>query len=201
MYKKFEKRFNKTMVVINPGEYYTSTDNEIISTVLGSCIAVCLYDEVNNIAGMNHFMLVGDLRDERIFMEPSARYGIFAMEVLINDIIKKGGKKENLKAKVFGGGHVLNYKTREGNVVDNNIRFAVTFLKLEKIPIVNQDVGGYQGRKILFFTDTYKVLVKKLRSTVSKEIQQEIKQEQAYVKRLQQEQTAHKDNERINFFE
>ena len=201
MYKKFEKRFNKTMVVINPGEYYTSTDNEIISTVLGSCIAVCLYDEVNNIAGMNHFMLVGDLRDERIFMEPSARYGIFAMEVLINDIIKKGGKKENLKAKVFDGGHVLNYKTREGNVVDNNIRFAVTFLKLEKIPIVNQDVGGYQGRKILFFTDTYKVLVKKLRSTVSKEIQQEIKQEQAYVKRLQQEQTAHKDNERINFFE
>ncbi len=155
------------MVILNPGDYYATRKKEILSTVLGSCISVCLYDRRNAISGMNHFMLVGDLRDEEIFQNPNSRYGIFAMEVLINEILKLGGSKKSMEAKVFGGGHVLDFKKTPNSVPDNNIRFIRAFLELERIPVISHDLGGYSGRKILFFTDDYRVLLRRLRSTVS----------------------------------
>lgn len=183
------------MVILNPGDYYATRENEIISTVLGSCISACLYDRRNQICGMNHFMLIEDLKGEDIFQNSNARYGIFAMEVLINEIIKLGGRKKNIEAKIFGGGHVLDFKKAVGNVPENNIRFIRSFLGLERIPIVSEDLGGYAGRKILFFTDDYRVLLRRLRSTVSPAI---IKEEE-YEKRML-ETKAKEFDDRITLF-
>ncbi|MRR14250.1 chemoreceptor glutamine deamidase CheD [archaeon] len=164
------------MIIIYPGEFYVSTQ-DVIATVLGSCIAVCIKDKKTGIAGMNHFMLPGDVRSEDMFMSSSAKYGMFAMEQLINEMIKRNGSKRDFEAKVFGGGHVLNFRKTDGNVPESNIEFVRAFLNMEQISIVKEDVGGYSGRKILYFPDTAKVLLKRLESTVDSKI---IQAEQNY---------------------
>jgi chemotaxis protein CheD len=176
MYKKHSPKFNRTMVIIYPGEFYVSP-NDVIATVLGSCISVCIKDTKTGIGGMNHFMLPGDVRSEDIFLSASAKYGMFAMEQLINDMLKRGGLQKHFQAKVFGGGHVLNFRKTDGNVPESNIDFVRAFLKMEQIEIIKEDVGGYTGRKVLFFPDTGKVLLKRLKSTVDSKI---IEAEQAY---------------------
>ncbi len=183
MYTRHSTKFNCNMVVIYPGEYHVSR-NDIIATVLGSCISVCLKDRRSGIAGMNHFMLPGDVRSEEIFLSASAKYGMFAMEQLIGDMIKHGGNKDNFEAKIFGGGHVLNFRKSDGNVPESNIEFVRAFLGMEQISIVKQDVGGYAGRKILFFSDSARVLLKRLKSTVDSQI---IRAESDYKARLFQE--------------
>ena len=183
MLKRYSERFKRNMVIIYPGEYHVSSE-DIIATVLGSCIAVCIKDKKTGIAGMNHFMLPGDVRSADMFLSSSAKYGMFAMEQLINDMIKKNGSKKDFDAKVFGGGHVLNFKKTDGNVPESNIEFVKAFLKMEQISIVSEDVGGYAGRKILFFPDTAKVLLKRLTSTVDSKI---IKAEQSYKHKLFEE--------------
>jgi chemotaxis protein CheD len=183
MYKKHSPKFNRTMVIIYPGEFYVSS-NDVIATVLGSCISVCIKDTKTSMGGMNHFMLPGDVRSEDIFLSASAKYGMFAMEQLINDLLKKGGSQKHFQAKVFGGGHVLNFRKTDGNVPESNIDFVRAFLKMEQIEIVKEDVGGYSGRKVLFFPDTGKVLLKRLKSTVDSKI---IEAEQAYKTKLFQE--------------
>ncbi len=196
MFTKFDNKFQRKMTIINPGEYYATNDDEVIVTVLGSCVSVCLFDQGKRLAGMNHFMLVGDLRDEEIYMNPNARYGIFAMEVLFNELIKRGGNKKNFACKVFGGGHVLNYKKSTGNVPENNIRFVRSFLKLEGVPILSEDLGGYSGRKIIFFTDDQRVLLKRLKSTVDPAI---IAEEEYERKMLDSK--AKELNDRMTFFD
>ena len=183
MLKRYSEKFKRNMVIIYPGEYHVSS-SDIIATVLGSCISVCIKDNKTGIAGMNHFMLPGDMRSEDIFLSSSAKYGMFAMEQLINDMIKKNGSKEDFVAKVFGGGHVLNSKKIDGNIPESNIEFVKAFLKMEQISVVTQDVGGYTGRKILFFPDTAKVLLKRLASTADSKL---IKVEQSYKNKLFEE--------------
>jgi len=180
MYKKHSPKFNRTMVIIYPGEFYVSP-NDVIATVLGSCISVCIKDTKTGIGGMNHFMLPGYVRSEDIFLSASAKYGMFAMEQLINDMLKRGGLQKHFQAKVFGGGHVLNFRKTDGNVPESNIDFVRAFLKMEQIEIIKEDVGGYTGRKVLFFPDTGKVLLKRLKSTVDSKI---IEAEQAYKTKL-----------------
>ena len=187
MYKRYSDKFKRNVIIIYPGEYHVGSD-DIIATVLGSCISVCIKDTKTGIAGMNHFMLPGDVRSEDIFLSSSAKYGMFAMEQLINEMIKKNGSKKHFEAKVFGGGHVLNFRKTDGNVPESNIEFVEAFLKMEQISIVKQDVGGYTGRKILFFPDTAKVLLKRLASTVDSQI---IKAEQSYKNKL------FEDNEKL----
>jgi chemotaxis protein CheD len=169
MFKRHSKKFNRTMVIIYPGEFHVSC-TEIIATILGSCIAACIKDTKNGIGGMNHFMLPGDVRSEDMFLKASTKYGIFAMEQLINEMIKQGGSKKHFQAKVFGGGHILNFRKSDGDVPESNIDFVRAFLKMEQIDIVKEDVGGFVGRKILFFPDTAKVLLKRLKSTVKSKI-------------------------------
>jgi len=159
--KRYSKRFKKNVVVIYPGEHYVST-KDIISTILGSCISVCIKDTRTGLAGMNHFLLPGDVRSRDMFVSSSGKYGMFAMEILIGDLIKRGADRKGMVAKVFGGGHVLNFRKTDGNVPENNIEFVLAYLSMEKIPIIAKDVGGDKGRKILFFTDTGKVLLKRL---------------------------------------
>ncbi|HOW52676.1 MAG TPA: chemotaxis protein CheD [bacterium] len=164
MYRSFNRKFEREIVVIQPGEYYvTDSAAEGIATVLGSCVAVCLIDARAHIRGMNHFMLPGDFRNEEIYQSRSGRYGMFAMESLINEMMKRGAKRENLTAKIFGGGHVLNFRRSDGNIPDANILFAKTYLAFEEIKLAASDVGGNTGRKIIFLDDSNgRVLVKKL---------------------------------------
>jgi len=171
------------MVIIYPGEFYVSS-RDVMGTVLGSCISVCIKDKKTGLAGMNHFMLPGDVRSEEMFFSASAKYGMFAMEQLINEMIKKKGSKKDFEAKVFGGGHVLSFRKSDGNVPEANIEFVRAFLRMEQITIVKEDVGGYAGRKIIFFPETARVLLKRLETTVDSRV---IRAEQSYKARLFQE--------------
>ena len=147
--------------VIHPGERHAGKGTFLVSTLLGSCVSACLYDPVNKVAGMNHFLLA-NRRYSRNMPESyteAGRYGINSMELLINDMIHLGAEKKRIRAKVFGGGAVLglvshNNFTCVGSV---NERFIREFLKTEGIPIEAEDLGGEQGRIIKFRTDTYAV--------------------------------------------
>ena len=143
---------------INIGEYLASDTPLIIHTILGSCVAVCLYDLKNQIGGMNHILLPGkpSLKE----YDPSARYGINAMELLINRIMSIGGDRRHLKAKVFGGANVISAITEEYSMGKKNSEFAIDFLNDEKIKIANMDIGGKKARKIFFHTDTGDVFLK-----------------------------------------
>jgi chemotaxis protein CheD len=151
---------NRTVVNIHIGDYYASKEPEIIHTVLGSCVAVCLIDPGQKIGGMNHILLPG--KPDLEHFDASARYGINAMELLINKIMTLGGKKHMLIAKAFGGGHIMPAISKENGVGRRNIKFVMDFLKNERISIVRHDLGGNESRKIFFYTDTGEVLLKRI---------------------------------------
>lgn len=152
----FDHHFQYNAVKVLPGEYFVTGENIVICTVLGSCIAACLWDRTLNIGGMNHFMLPeGDSTDV------SGRYGSYAMEVLINEMIKLGARRETMQAKVFGGGQVMaNFTTM--NVGERNTDFVVQYLQTERIPIVSEDVLDIYPRKVVYFPSTGKAMVKRL---------------------------------------
>ena len=154
-----ETEAEKKEVCISIGGYYASRDPMVIHTLLGSCVAVCLYDPVGRIGGMNHILLPG--RADMKHFDVSARYGINAMELLINSIMAVGGHRHCLEAKVFGGAHILPAISEENGTGKMNIEFVLEFLEAEAIGVVSQDVGGRRSRKILFHTDTGDVLLKR----------------------------------------
>lgn len=151
---------------ILPGEYYVTSNEEIITTVLGSCISACIRDPDTGIGGMNHFMLPGDCGRKLDRWGGSecfeTRFGIAAMEALINDIMKLGARKHRLEVKLFGGGRVL--AMDKNNVGDRNIEFARKFLAAEGYRVASEDVGGPHPRKVNYFPRTGKVMVKRLRA-------------------------------------
>lgn len=134
----------------------------LLATVLGSCVAACIRDKHNGIGGMNHFMLPDGCIDESDPSSMSARYGIYAMEILLNQITKMGARRANLEAKVFGGGNVLPGLV-EANVGERNAEFVLGFLETENIRIVAHDLVDIYPRKVYYFPSTGKALVKKLR--------------------------------------
>ena len=136
----------------------------MIVTVLGSCISVCLRDSVTKVGGMNHFLLPGsDENDAGTMMSESSRYGTYAMEILINELMKLGASKGRLEAKVFGGGNVMKGLTL-GNVGERNADFVMQYLQMEGIPVLAEDLLGPYPRKVYFFTDSGDVKVRKLKS-------------------------------------
>jgi len=145
------------------GEYYVSMNNELITTVLGSCVSACIRDKKIGIGGMNHFMLPGDkVTKDHWRSSPvsvAASYGTVAMERLINVVLSHGGSRDNLEAKLFGGGRVLNITTDVGK---DNIDFVRKYLKNENIRVVAEDLGGDHPRKVLFYPATGRAFVKKL---------------------------------------
>lgn len=145
---------------ILPGEYYVSVTNELITTVLGSCISVCIRDPKNSIGGMNHFMLPKDNNVTDSIVSEAARYGNYAMEHLINDILHYGGERNNLEFKVFGGGKVLDMKMDIGK---KNIEFVMEYLKMENFRVLSEDVGDVYPRKVNFFPKNGIARVKKLK--------------------------------------
>ncbi len=143
---------------IHIGGVFAASEPTVVATVLGSCIAVCLRDPKTMTGGMNHFMLPNAAEGEAA----SARYGLHAMELLINECMRAGADRRRLEAKVFGGGHVLKIQDSENSVPRRNIRFALEFLDTERIPIISQDMGGLVTRKVLFFTDSGRALLQKM---------------------------------------
>ena len=176
----FDRTFNMQASKIVPGEYYVTKRDMVLVTVLGSCVAACIRDKTNGIGGMNHFMLPKSMGEQSGWISASARYGAYAMEVMINQILKQGAKRENLEAKVFGGGAVLKNMSSL-NVGDDNAKFALDYLKKEKITILAEDLLGDLPRKVYYFPKTGKVLVKKLQSLPNDTI---IIREQEYNERL-----------------
>jgi chemotaxis protein CheD len=203
MHTQYNRKFAKDMVIIGPGEYYATKDDTIISTLLGSCVAACLYDPVNHVAGMNHFLLAGNLNNPNsYYLSDAGRYGINAMELLINDMMKLGADKRRLKAKSFGGAHVLHTvtDTPHASIPDNNVQFIKEFLETENIQLVSQDLGGNAGRKILFFSKDFRVLMKRLDSQsarIAQKEEEELLQEQK--KKLSAPTRERKNN--VDFFD
>ncbi|MFC3034842.1 chemoreceptor glutamine deamidase CheD [Pseudoalteromonas fenneropenaei] len=152
----------KVIAKVLPGEFYISKQDELISTVLGSCISACIYDDGLGIGGMNHFMLPSIVKTaESVHADDlNCRYGNWAMEFLINELLKNGASRRNLKVKLFGGGKIIRSMTDIGQ---GNIRFAYAYVQEEGINLVSHDVGGPWPRKIVFDPQTGKVHVKKLR--------------------------------------
>ena len=148
--------FQYDAVKVLPGEYFVSSQDLLITTVLGSCIAACVWDSKARVGGMNHFMLPdGDSADG------FGRYGSYAMELLINEMLKKGAKRETIQAKVFGGAQVMAGFTSM-NVGEKNTKFVIDYLATERIPVVSQDVLDIHPRKVCFFPVSGKALVKRL---------------------------------------
>ena len=165
-------------IVIDPGEYYVSRRPEVISTLLGSCVAACLYDPINKVFGMNHFLLAYShhANNLSIIHSDEGRYGIYAMELLINDLMKHGAKKQNLRAKCFGGGNVLKLREDKENretVGDVNVKFIKEFLNNENIPIVGSCLGGNRGRTVHFVGTDFSVFVKRMGEQQERQLENE----------------------------
>jgi chemotaxis protein CheD len=174
-------QFDQEVVTIHPGEYYLTAADTIISTVLGSCIAVGIFDPAEGIGGLNHFMLPGELVRDELIRSPNAKYGMYAMELLINDLMKMGLRRERMRAKVFGGGAVLRIKGGKTNIPRSNIDFAFEYLAKEGIPVLASDVGGREPRKIFFFARTGKVLLKRIAGSLATLVEME---EEDYLERI-----------------
>ncbi len=163
------------VVKIFSGEWYVSTKGkEMLATILGSCVSACIRDPLIGVGGMNHFLLPGDDGE----MSESARYGVFAMESLINDILKAGGRKDRFEVKVFGGGNVINNSARIGS---KNAKFIRDFLRREGFRVTSEDLEGEHPRRLHYFPDTGKVMMRLLKR---KEDMIVVEEEKRYTKEI-----------------
>lgn len=176
----FDREHGSEAAKILPGEYYATGRDMVLVTVLGSCVCACIRDKVSGIGGMNHFMLPDSGQDQSNPLGESARYGTYAMEILINQLLKMGAKRANFEAKVFGGGAVLRGFT-VSNVGERNAQFVLKFLETEKIHIAAQDLLDIYPRKVYFFPKSGLVRVKKLKKVHNDTI---INRENEYGSRL-----------------
>jgi chemotaxis protein CheD len=165
---------------ILPGEYYVTRENELVTTVLGSCVSACIRDKELGLGGMNHFMLPqtssGKGSDEIVGI--ATRYGNYAMEHLINTILSNGGKRKNLEVKVFGGGKIIPTLTDVGI---KNITFVLSYLEQEGLKVLSQDLGDIYPRKVVYFPKTGKVSMKKLQDLHNDTI---VQRERQYINTL-----------------
>ena len=153
----YDAHFKNEAVKVLPGEYYCDSEDLLVMTTLGSCIAACLWDRQARVGGMNHFMLPEGAGD-------SGRYGSFAMELLINEMMKRGASRMTMEAKVFGGGAVIS-GMNSINVGERNTKFVMDFLATERIPVVSKDVMDIYPRKVCFLPASGKAMVKRLAPT------------------------------------
>ena len=157
-----DAQFGREAVKVLPGEYYVASDDILVMTTLGSCIAACLWDQRAGVGGLNHFMLPESSGSPDDTAEGrGGRYGAYAMELLINQMMKRGASRGQLEAKVFGGGQVVAGMDTL-NVGERNTRFVLEYLKTERIPVVSKDVLDIHPRKVCFLPASGKAMVKRL---------------------------------------
>ncbi len=158
--KFFDPKWNRTIVRVHPGDHYISEgEDEMIVTILGSCVAACIRDPKIGVGGMNHFMLPESETGKWSGVSASMRYGNYAMEVLINEILRMGGARNRLEIKVFGGANMYASSLLVGT---KNVEFVETYLRVEHMAVAAQHLGGEQGRRIIFFPQSGKVKMKLL---------------------------------------
>ncbi|MGH1486675.1 MAG: chemoreceptor glutamine deamidase CheD [Cellvibrionaceae bacterium] len=170
VHRFWDKSREAFCVKILPGEYYYTTTNELISTTLGSCVSACIWDEEHKVGGMNHFMLPLTEKQENEVTwgdvaTDATRYGNYAMEYLINEILKHGGEKSKFQVKLFGGGKVLE---GTGNVGQKNVNFVLDYVKTEGLNLVSQDLGDVYPRKVLFDPLTGRAWMKRIKDANDK---------------------------------
>ncbi|WP_341237696.1 chemoreceptor glutamine deamidase CheD [uncultured Limnobacter sp.] len=160
--------------IIMPGDYFVSWAPAEIATLLGSCVSACVWDSHRKIGGLNHFMLPDSPSEARTLADKtkSLRYGLYAMECLINDLLTMGAKREHLSAKVFGGANITGALNTQ-HVGRRNAEFVIDFLQKDKIKVVASDLGGPHSRRIRFNTQTSAVRVERVASANSAALQQE----------------------------
>ena len=161
----FEPKIGARAISVLPGSHAVIDEpGAAVTTLLGSCVAACIRDASRGVGGLNHFLLPGEDGGPR---QPSARYGVHAMEVLINDILKRGGRKDRMEAKIFGGANVID--TRAADTVGaRNAEFVRRYLETEGIPVLASDVGGERARRVFFFPSTGRVSVLRLADAETK---------------------------------
>jgi len=158
------RRIGLPQVTIYIGEVYATREPTVIKTLLGSCVAVCLWDPEMRVGGMNHFLLP---RSPNGAPEDPARFGVHAMDLLICEMQKAGADRRRLRAKVFGGAHVLAMPEEEDGVPSQNIAFALEFLRRDGFRLTGEDLGGYQARRVHFHTDTGRAFVQRITSATA----------------------------------
>ena len=173
----YDSAIESEAIKLLPADYVATDEPVALVTLLGSCVAACLYDPMLQVGGMNHFMLPGDDGGD-----VCARYGVHAMELLINDLLKRGARRSRLLAKVFGGGNVLS-GFHTDPIGTRNARFVLEYLRAERIPVLAEDLGDIHPRKVCFFAQTGRALVRRLPATREAEI---AKLERAYYGQLTQ---------------
>ena len=183
----YDPKFQSTCVNVLPGEFYvTQTSGEMVMTILGSCVAACIRDKVQGIGGLNHFLLAEPSMNVG---SQSTRYGSYAMECLINDILKRGGRREDLEVKIFGGSDLMNSALQIGK---KNANFIHTYLANEGLKIAAEDLGGTRPRRIHFWPDSGRVV----RLVLQGQEQQKVLQtETVYTSTLKKKEESHGDIE------
>jgi chemotaxis protein CheD len=157
----FDRNLETEVVRIMPGEYFVSKESEVITTVLGSCVSACIRDTRQGIGGMNHFMLPDADMGGNTDPAAAGRYGTHAMQFLLDAILKLGGNVDNLEVKLFGGGKIVEGMSDVG---ERNIEFVRGYLANAGISVHAEDLGLTFPRKINYFVDSGRVMVKKLRA-------------------------------------
>ncbi len=157
----YDAHFKNEAVKVLPGEYFVASEDMLVMTTLGSCIACCLWDRQAQVGGLNHFMLPDDSCADSV---SNGRYGTYAMELLINEMMKRGATRMTMEAKVFGGGAVIS-GMHSMNVGERNTRFVLAYLQTERIPVVSKDVLDVYPRKVCLLPVTGKAMVKRLAAT------------------------------------
>lgn len=182
-----DNRFPHEIASILPGEFFVSTEPMVVYTVLGSCISACIRDPIAGVGGMNHFMLPAPKEHQSgdAWGGESTRYGSFAMEQLINGILKRGGMRQRLEVKLFGAGKIY-----EGNidVGARNTEWVLNYLKAEGFAIASSNLGDVYPRKVYYFTDSGRVLMKKIERIKNRTIYDRETQYQQHLRQEQEEQ-------------
>ncbi|MEM9725291.1 MAG: chemoreceptor glutamine deamidase CheD [Pseudomonadota bacterium] len=171
----FDTKVNSDATIVLPGDHLVTEQKGLaIVTLLGSCVAACIRDVETGVGGLNHFLLPEEAGGSEAAGSGSLRYGTNAMEVLINEIVRRGGSKERLEAKVFGGGNVIDTRAAE-TVGDRNSRFVLDYLRREGVPVAASDLGGVRARRIFFFPETGRVSVLRLEPASVREQEMRLK--------------------------
>ena len=174
-----DRNFDLPAAKIGPGEVYATQRNMVIVTVLGSCVSACLRDPESNVGGMNHFMLPFQSPTETPGpLSESARYGAYAMELLVNHLLSLGARRERIQAKVFGAGRIV---PGMSDVGARNADFALEYLQRENIPVMAKDLGRDEASKVYFFPRSGRVLLKRLKKLPNDTV---LVRERLYAERL-----------------
>lgn len=161
MKKIYNSKLNCNTYELFAGEFFaTSEKDAVLITLLGSCVAVCLIDDINGVIGMNHFMLPGKIFFDQPVPINNPKYGTCATDMLIMEMMKVGAVRQNLKAKVFGAGKIIEHFTRD--IAAANAEFIQKYLQAIGIPVIAKDLGGKSGRKLYFFGGSEEVYIKRI---------------------------------------